>query len=206
MITFIRTYLLNAYTALPLLVCLLVASWSTQAKPLAANHRYSGEEMFRGLFFLEGRYAETIPELQSLQLSYSKKLAKPADVKAVSQLRSQVIHYIQIQQPRYFDNLQVAFESGNPSKVQTALESGQAITAKAVEHVVGTMHKSQYEQRRVSGLHNGCTIVLMCYVVLMQVTNTVAFVSAVEEVAQSNSKLLTEQLVNSICRVSANPS
>lgn len=73
MITFIRNYLLNAYTALPLLVCLLVASWSTQAKPLTAKHRYSGEEMFRGLFFVEGRYAEAIPELQSLQLSYSKK-------------------------------------------------------------------------------------------------------------------------------------
>ena len=201
MITFIRNYLLNAYTALPLLVCLLVASWSTQAKPLTAKHRYSGEEMFRGLFFVEGRYAEAIPELQSLQLSYSKKIAKPADVKVVSQFRSQIIHYVQAQQPRYFDNLQMAFESGNPTKVQAALESGRAITAKAIEHLMKDKNKGQFEIRREAGtcivIANYCTIILLCAVILM---------IQPEEIAQGDSKLLTEQLVASICHASANPS
>ncbi|GAB3802545.1 hypothetical protein GCM10028819_31520 [Spirosoma humi] len=201
MITFIRNYLLNAYTVFPLLVCLLVASWSTHAKPLTVNHRYSGEEMFRGLFFGEGRYAEAIPELQSLQMSYSKKLAKPADVKVVNQLRSQVVHYIQAQQPRFFDNLQVAFESGNPTKVQTALESGRAITAKAVEHIMKDKNKTQFEIRREAGtcivIANYCTIILLCAVIIM---------IQPEEIAQGGSKLLTEQLVASICHASANPS
>ncbi|AKD55840.1 hypothetical protein [Spirosoma radiotolerans] len=201
MINFIRKSLLNAYTVFPLLICLLIAGWSTQAKPLTANHRYSGEEMFRGLFFGEGRYAEAIPELQSLQLSYSKKLAKPVDEKAVRQVRSQIVQYIQTQQPRYFENLQVAFESGNPTKVQAALESGRAITAKAIEHLMKDKNKAQFEIRRETGtcivIANYCTIIAMCAVIMMIQS---------EELAQGDSKLLTEQLVASICQVAANPS
>ena len=203
MITFIRTYLLNAYTALPLVVCMLIASWSAQASSLTVKHRYSGEEMFRGLFFVEGRYAQAIPELQSLQLSYATRLAKPGDKLVVSQLRNQIVQTIRTQQPRYFDDLRTAFESGNPLAVQSALETGRAITAKVVEQVVKGQRNGQFEVRRENGtcvvliVYNYCTIIAMCAVVLMLPT--------VDEVAQTNSKLMTEQLVASICRLSANP-
>ncbi|WP_266364734.1 hypothetical protein [Tellurirhabdus rosea] len=135
MITFIRNRLLNAYTALPLLMCLLLTTWSAQARPLTTKHRYSGEEMFRGLFFLEGRYAQALPELQSLSLSYSNKMAKAADKATVDRQRHQILAAIRAERPAFFDEFRRALESGNHLKIQAALRDGRQQMTGAVERL-----------------------------------------------------------------------
>lgn len=238
MITFIRKSLLNAYTALPLLVCLLVVTWTSQAKPLTVNHHYSGEEMFRGLFFLEGSYAEHLPELKSLSLNYSYKLAKSADKAMVNKTRDQIIAAIRTTHPAYFDNLRTALESGNHMKVELALRTGHNVLTKAaeklyklnarqlaklqkqaanlsaegklnqqvVEDMAKDLQKNQFHIQRDSGT---CVLLptgVVCVLIVCLYCPIVVYVVAVEEMAHADSKLMTEQLVASICQLSVNPS
>ncbi|AQG80668.1 hypothetical protein [Spirosoma montaniterrae] len=202
MTTFIRQYLLNAYTALPLLVCLLVASWAAQARPLGVTHRYSGEEMFRGLFFLEGRYAEAIPELKSMSLSYTAKLAKAADKKAkIHATRQRLIQTLLAEDKFVFDKFRAAVESGNPLIIKSKLEQ----TQQKLEELVAFQSKSR---KSVETNQGNCLIILIvtsesAASLSMQV---IAMVLSPEEITQTNSRLLTEQLVASMCRLSANPS
>ncbi|WP_460936050.1 hypothetical protein, partial [Spirosoma humi] len=67
MVTFIRKSLLNAYTALPLLICFVLASFNSFANTNKATRTtfLSGQELFEGVFFLEGAYAQMLPETQS---------------------------------------------------------------------------------------------------------------------------------------------
>ncbi|WP_020607445.1 hypothetical protein [Spirosoma spitsbergense] len=240
MITFIRKSLLNTYTAFPLLVCLLAASWSSEAaKPLTAKHRYTGEEMFRGLFFLEGRYANAIPELQSLSLSYSNKVAKATAQARIGKTRNQLIAAIRATNPAYFTELQTALESGNPLKVQSTIQEGRQVVMRAtgklyhlntdqiekfqkqatklsaagqlnqqaVEHMVKAIKQGQFDIQRNADagiiIDYYCSLVIVLDCTLLWV---VIIMPTLDEVSQTQSSLLTEQLVASICRLSVNPS
>ncbi|AQG80671.1 hypothetical protein [Spirosoma montaniterrae] len=242
MTTFIRQYLLNAYTALPLLVCLLVASWAAQARPLGVSHRYSGEEMFRGLFFLEGRYAEAIPELKSVSMTYSYKLAKVSSKDAIHKTRNQLVATIRAEQPMFFDNFQKAMESGNHLRVESTLRAARKVveataerlykldmqqieklqrqtlkladegklTRDVVEQMAKNLQKEQYQTRQGNGtcivLPLPPVIDLACSLIVILYCPVVVYVVAVEQTVQADSRLLTEQLVASICQISANPS
>lgn len=233
MITFIRKHLLNAYTSLPVLVCLLFTSWSTYAKPLTpkAAHRFSGEDMFRGLFFLEGQYAQAIPELQSLRMSYSQPLMKATNQAALTQLRHEMIQRIKAQRPHYFEQFRAAMESGNYLTVQAALAEGKTVATKTVERLYnldtrqlvkfqhqaanlaqeGKLTKQSLDQMAKAmnknqfasrqGNGTGTCLVIFPYCTIVAMCMVVLMVTATEELAQNDSSLLNDQLVASICRL-----
>ncbi|UFH55070.1 hypothetical protein [Spirosoma sp. KNUC1025] len=238
MTIFIRKYLLNAYTALPLLFCLLFTTWSSYASPLTgrANSGFSGEDMFRGLFFLEGQYAKAIPELQSLRMSYSQQLVKPAHQAVLNQMRTEMIQAIKAQQPHYFDQFRAALESGNFVKVQAALNEGKTLATKTVERLynldshqleqlqnqasklaqtgkltketLDQMAKSMNRNQYATRQDNGTCVVIYVYNIctLIALCLVAVVLPTSEEMVQNNSSLLSDQLVASICRLAGHHS
>lgn len=205
MTTFIRTHLLNAYTALPLFICLLVSGWSTHAASMAtkAKPHLSGEAMFRGLFFLEGAYTDLIPELHALRTKPNHKPGKPADQIKTQTIQNQIVTKIQAQDPHFFTQFQTALESGNYISVQNALKTGQSMAENAVKQISQEMNQGHYKVRSDAGT---CVVlVYYCstvFTLLMPMCPTMGIVIA-EEMAQNRSSLLREQLVASICQLSA---
>ncbi|UFH55068.1 hypothetical protein [Spirosoma sp. KNUC1025] len=208
MTTFIRARLLNAYVVLPLFICLIFATWPSPAATFETKtrHLFTGEDMFRGLFFLDGQYSETIPELQAIRSKSDNKLAKPTAVADAHRMQQQIIETIRTEHPRFFSDFQAALESGNYVNVQNALKAGQSVTEKAIKQVSQSMNNAQFKTR--SDVGTCIVIVYYCstaYTLLMPVCPTI-IVAIAADVAQNGSSLLTEQLVASICRASAHQS
>ena len=59
---FIRKYLMNGYVSIPLMLCFILASWGSIANNKKLTYHLTGEEMFKGIFFMEGKYAERSEE------------------------------------------------------------------------------------------------------------------------------------------------
>lgn len=135
MVTFIRKSLLNAYTALPLLICFVLASVNSFANSNKATRTtfLSGEELFQGVFFLEGTYAQMLPETQSLQTAYLNQSQSMAQKAAVSEVRQAVLTQIASAHPGYFAQFKSALKSGDHLRVSGALAQGQQLVAQALD-------------------------------------------------------------------------
>ncbi|AKD55841.1 hypothetical protein [Spirosoma radiotolerans] len=135
MVTFIRKSLLNAYTALPLLICFVLASVNSFANTNKATRTafLSGEELFQGVFFLEGAYAQMLPETQSLQTAYLNHNQSAAQKAAVSEVRQAVLAQIASAHPGYFAQFKSAMKSGDHLRVSGALAQGQQLVAQALD-------------------------------------------------------------------------
>ncbi|WP_266364738.1 hypothetical protein [Tellurirhabdus rosea] len=137
MITYIAKRLLNAYTALPLLMCFVLASFHSFARSNEAARAtfLSGEDMFKGVFFLEGRYAQMLPETQSLQAAFVNQTQSSSQKAAVAQVRQAVMAHIAAAQPGYFAHFKSALKSGDHLRVSAALSEGQKLVSKAVDEL-----------------------------------------------------------------------
>lgn len=93
------------------------------------ENRYSGEELFRGIFLMDGEVAEKIP-------SYSQEVEKIKRFEATqsidrseqdsleAEFESQLIEEIDLLDPNYFDNLSDAIDSGNPYLINQEIVNG----------------------------------------------------------------------------------
>lgn len=82
---------------------------------------YSGEELFRGIFFLEGEVANKIPEIRNL-----KKISgfnKISDYKKdlLEKTRSRIVSEIKKDHPDFFPNFAKTLQSGDRVKIQQTL-------------------------------------------------------------------------------------
>ncbi|AQG80669.1 hypothetical protein [Spirosoma montaniterrae] len=135
MITSIRKSFLNAYTALPLLICFVLASFHSFALNNKATRAtfLSGQELFAGVFFLEGRYAQMLPETQSFQTAYLNQQQSSDQKAAVAQVRQAVLAQIESARPGYFAHFKSAMKSGDHLRVSAALAEGQALVGQALD-------------------------------------------------------------------------
>ena len=135
MITRIHKSLLNAYTALPLLICFVLASFHSFARSNEATRAtfLSGQELFQGVFFLEGAYARMLPETEAFQTAYLNQTQTQTQRAAVSQVRQAVMAHIQTAQPGYFTHFKAALKSGDHLRVSTALAEGQTLVGQALD-------------------------------------------------------------------------
>lgn len=137
MITFIRKSLLNAYSALPLLICFVLASFSSFATENTRTRAtfLSGEEMFRGVFFLEGQYAQMLPEAQSLKMAYANKAQSASQQALVAQVRQAVLADIKATHPGYFAQFKSVLKSGDLMRVSQTLTQSEKILTQSLERV-----------------------------------------------------------------------
>ena len=229
--TFIRKYLMNAYSSIPMLVCLLFATWNSYGKRPANAMNFSGEEMFRGLFFIEGKYAEAIPELKSMGISYLYNEMNVVEKKEVIDLRNKVVGLITKENPAFFEHFKDVMLTENPILIKEELAKTHDIVNQKIQEVLDLSQtefnsvqktfsqslknnhnkvdknllkdfnknagtKSLEQQPCIILLMPIC-IVLFCWVVIYPV------IVVEESIAGKKSTLLVEQMVASICGLSA---
>jgi SdpC family antimicrobial peptide len=231
-ITFIRKHLMNAYTSIPMLVCLLFATWSSYGKRPVSSVNFSGEEMFRGLFFVEGKYAEAIPELKSMGISYMYNDMSKEEKTNLDQLRNEVVSLIKADDIEFFEDFKSIMLSENPTMIKEELAKAHDFVNSKIQEVLkinkAEFDKIQHEfKESVTQNHNKidhkflekfgkgsasskienqpCIILLLpiCIVLYCEPIVIVYVIALEESVASKKSALFLEQVVASVCDVSA---
>ncbi|AKD55839.1 hypothetical protein [Spirosoma radiotolerans] len=233
MVTFIRKSLLNAYTALPLLICFVLASVNSFANTNKATRTafLSGEELFQGVFFLEGAYAQMLPETQSLQTAYLNHNQSAAQKAAVSEVRQAVLAQIASAHPGYFAQFKSAMKSGDHLRVSGALAQGQQLVAQALDGLYkldkaelaqwqakaqaasagqGGKLDGQAIEKLVAQMQKGkavdankgtCLVTVLAVAIVLWVVVVVAVEEEISVNGANSHSLMHEQLVASICTI-----
>jgi SdpC family antimicrobial peptide len=222
--TFIRKHLMNAYTSIPMLVCLLFATWNSYGKRPANAVNFSGEEMFRGLFFIEGKYAEAIPELKSMGVTYLFDEMSLKERNEVEKFRNQILNSIQNDNPQFFNHFKDVILTEDPTKIKEELSKTHdlinqkiqkflniseaefvSIQQKFTKSVNATIHKidkkfiKDFEKElAIKSLDQQMLLMPIC--IIMMCDPPIVIVQ--DSVAGKKSDLLTEQIVASVCAVS----
>ncbi|MEM0941856.1 MAG: hypothetical protein AAF600_18015 [Bacteroidota bacterium] len=89
---------------------------------------FTGEEMFRGIFFLQG---DVVNHLESLHADLDKlKVSQKANPESVEYFESfvdEIVAQIELLDPDYFDNFKSQFESNNYYSIELALSNGTSM-------------------------------------------------------------------------------
>lgn len=115
---------------IPLILCLILSTWSSMASSKKVTHHLSGEEMFRGIFFAEGQFAELIPELKATQTMYSSNQLSVDEKRALALARTQIIASIKASNPHYFEDFKASIQTANPVLIKEKIMEGQGIVTK----------------------------------------------------------------------------
>ncbi|AQG80666.1 hypothetical protein [Spirosoma montaniterrae] len=165
----------------------------------------TGEDMYRGIFFAEGAFAQLIPEIQSLKMAYAPASLAGSQVETV---RRQIIDHLRQSDTAFFTKFKAALMSHDVQCVERQLRSASERTAKTLDILYNSSTATNNGYRlRKKPMAPGQGEVLL-------VANAVACVNVIyilcsaaifdqEEVVgtQQASPLLLEQMALSICAV-----
>jgi SdpC family antimicrobial peptide len=224
---FIRKYLMNGYVSIPLMLCFILASWGSIANNKKLTYHLTGEEMFRGVFFVEGQYAEMIPELKAAKTTYFADQLTTQENAALSAVRNQIIESIKADNPAYFDEFKFALQTASPEIVKEKIVEAQALlTEKAMS--ISKVSESELKEdvkateaflakqgnnvdknalkkfmnqmaKDNSSPANVGTGACIAILILVVVLLIVVVVAFAEEMAANSSNLMLEQVAGSIC-------
>ncbi|MED1904146.1 sporulation delaying protein family toxin [Bacillus thuringiensis] len=82
---------------------------------------FSGEELFKGLFFGQGKVAEKLPDF------YSKELRKATNTPEMEKQANDLVGKVKEKDAAYLVELEAAVYSNNPQKIEKALNKGGEI-------------------------------------------------------------------------------
>ncbi|TGE16821.1 hypothetical protein [Hymenobacter elongatus] len=99
-----------------------------------ADTKYSGEELFQGIFMVQGPVADRIPYL-ALQRSAMAKESRQHTQERQAAMR-QITTFVKELDPGYFADLADAVASQDFSRIETALRKGAALHYSAVQKIV----------------------------------------------------------------------
>lgn len=106
-------------------LCLVFAqSLSADAKTIKKG--FTGEEIFTGVVFGQGKVAKLFPEL------WTKEMLKEAKSKEAKEFSSKVISEIKIIQPTYMDEFKAAVDSKNYVLIDEVLNDGALLFEQAI--------------------------------------------------------------------------
>ena len=222
---FIRKYLMNGYVSIPLMLCFILASWGSIANNKKLTYHLTGEEMFRGVFFVEGQYAEMIPELKAAKTAYFADQLTTKENVALSAVRTQIIESIKADNPSYFDEFKFALQTASPEVVKEKIIEAQALlTEKAMS--ISKISKSELKQdvkateaflaKQGNNVDKNALKKLLnqmakdnssqaiagtgaCILILVFILLIIVVVAFAEEMAANSSNLMLEQVAGSIC-------
>lgn len=139
----------TAYGILPLVALILFVTFQKSDAAVSLGSRFTGEQIFRGLFFGEGEVAANIPELNGLHVSNyitdAKKLADALD------FQNRIVNQVKNDHPGYFSELKAAVDGRNHVSVQNALQAGSGYVEEAVAKL-GVRRDAAEEQRKADDL------------------------------------------------------
>ena len=136
---FSRDYIAKP-TALFLIVALLL--WSCKSKDSKPDQpegkaSYSGEELFRGIMFADGKVAETLPEIKKVQELVGMQSMKENQKKAVKTLQDSIVFRINKIDPDYFKSFQYNISSGNHVVITSAIRNASSV----INNIILTSNK-----------------------------------------------------------------
>lgn len=86
----------------------------------------SGEDIFKGIFFLEGDISKNIPHLKSLKEVYDKQLKKSDNYenqkKEISYIENKIVNQMKSIEPDFFGKFRDTITSNNPLVTETAIK------------------------------------------------------------------------------------
>jgi hypothetical protein len=226
---FIRKYLMNGFVTVPLMLCFMLTTWNSIATNKKLTYHLSGEEMFRGVFFVEGKYADLIPELKAAKTTYLTTQFSAEENVALSSVRNQIIESIKAENPHYFDDFKATLQIASPTAIKEKIVEAQALlTKKALE--LSKMSRSDMKEdvkamnnfldkqgenvdknalkkfmnqlSKDNGSNaqaNGQGLCVLILVLILVIVVVVAFADEMMANAKNTSNLMLEQVVSSVC-------
>lgn len=147
----IHRWVANPFAIIPMCIAILVCNLNfvSAVPPGHSSNDFTGREMFRGVFFAGGAYADQIPELHELKLAnFTTDETKLATANTIE---NNVMNEIERQSPRYFDNFRAALLSRNHVTIEDALFDGKKRVISTLE-AVGIPRDKATEERLVADL------------------------------------------------------
>lgn len=104
---------------------------ANQLKNSGSLNKFSGEELYRGIFLAHGQVAEQIPEIRDY-LMITNHIKDKHQLSAIEALQERIIDAIKISEPDFFDSFERAMTSGDHLIIQEKLAKTSEITLTAI--------------------------------------------------------------------------
>ena len=94
---------------------------------------YSGEELFRGIFLLEGEVTAKLPVLEGLRLVLEKEYSRnPTFFQSRKQSNQRIVDAVHQANPLYFTSLKEAVDSQQFDRISSSLQEGAGLIKNAI--------------------------------------------------------------------------
>jgi SdpC family antimicrobial peptide len=120
--------LLATIFSLALIAIVLVAF--KPSEEITKKTAFTGEDLFKGIYFREGKVASLISNVYSVNAD-----TKSTSVIAINQIRKQLLTDLKRTDPDFFTNFRMAITSGNPVAIENCLISSNALIQRSLKSV-----------------------------------------------------------------------
>jgi hypothetical protein len=105
---------------------------SQESLTIGETKKYTGEELFRGIFFMQGEVAKSIPMYEDMLVSLGKDKTSEEDINKFS---NEIIGYMKVLDPNFFVEFQRGIESKNPYQIRETLNIGIVFLVKTMRNI-----------------------------------------------------------------------
>lgn len=122
--------------AMILAASLLFVSCSQYDDNLSDGNRlqdkYSGEEIFKGLFFFQNNISENVPLLKTMKESLDKMKNHEDITLALTDISNTTVAFINKKHPNFFNELKTVLKSGNRFEIEEKLSKASSLIEQAL--------------------------------------------------------------------------
>jgi SdpC family antimicrobial peptide len=106
---------------------------------------YTGEEIFRGIFFGEGRLLALIPEIKQNKITAEDLFTSQSQISEIETTRNTIVQNINNSNPTFFSEFHTKMTSGDPFIIQQAIAEAGPLVLDAIAEGMGYTTPSQKE-------------------------------------------------------------
>ncbi|PJJ59217.1 hypothetical protein [Hymenobacter chitinivorans] len=158
--TFRKSTSLKALSLLAVGTSLMMSCSKEQVRPASAptatsqvaSASYSGEELFQGIFLMQGRVAAQIPSFEATRKALGSRKQHPEQQLKRQVIAARLVAAVRTLDPGYFAELRQAIASQNFNQIEQALRKGAALHHTALQQVVSATQLSKHQQQRNDAL------------------------------------------------------
>ena len=161
----------------------------SQAQSVSVPTKYSGEELFKGIFFAQGEVAKELDPV------FSDKLLEAGNQPEVVKIANDMVEKIKQADNSYFDSLQKAVDSKDPLLIQSKLDIGADLIIKHSEEL---MDQAKIDMSIADGAVGNCVVLALGVAVIYYGAVVAQLAAGVVYVAGAAVYLKTAAVSNSI--------
>lgn len=119
------------------LVAIAIFLFSFRNKTGHAHTDYSGEQLFKGLIFMDGPVAGLIPELKDRMEIKNLVALNKSQLEQEKRMEALIVNQIKLNNPTYFAEFKKAMTSGDQLAINTSLQGVQDVVMRALASYLG---------------------------------------------------------------------